>query len=209
MKKTLLSLMLFCASLMASAQGIQNVSFNPVYPTDTDYVDMIVSSWFPSGGCDMQMEQHSTTINTIDASMYYCLGPLTFICNSTDTIHLGQLAAGNYTASVTIFTDESLSGCLSFLPAATSNLTLTVDVSTSIERKEIILPVISQINKQISVKGVPDGSVFHLMDLSGRLIQSVQLSENVSFLIEAGSGIYLYSIQTPSGKLVKGKISIY
>ncbi len=107
MKKVLFILCLFSGNLLFAQFGqITSVQIIPANPTDIDQVKAVVEVMLGSSPCTLDNAVSNINGNTIELSNYYCEGMLTMICNRTDTINLGTLAAGMYSLNVNI-----ASGC--------------------------------------------------------------------------------------------------
>jgi hypothetical protein len=97
MKKLFLLLVAFLFSVSSYSQGtILGFTVEPQSPTTIDFVKVYVGLVFTSGGCNLDNKNHTTINNMTDAFAHHCLGPLTYICNTTDTFELGYLPTGTH-----------------------------------------------------------------------------------------------------------------
>jgi hypothetical protein len=107
MKKVLLMLCILSnGHLFAQFGQVTNVQIIPANPTDADQVKAVVQVMLGGSPCTLDISTNNIIGNTIELSNYYCEGMLTMICNRTDTINLGTLAAGTYSLNVNMW-----SGC--------------------------------------------------------------------------------------------------
>lgn len=120
--------------LFAQFGQITSVQIIPANPTDADNVKAVVEVMLGSSPCTLDNTVSNVNGNTIELSNYYCEGMLAMICNRTDTITLGTLAAGIYNLNVNIST-----GCGPYTPvdSALSN-GFTVSVFSSIKSENEI-----------------------------------------------------------------------
>lgn len=89
-------LIFFSQQAFGQAGGIDSLKITPQNALATDEIKVICYSTFSHGGCGLVT--HSVTFqgNQITLNLEYEIGFLTYICNSVDTISLGNLAAGDY-----------------------------------------------------------------------------------------------------------------
>jgi hypothetical protein len=98
---TLLFLSCFFAFQTAQAQQILSMEVIPAEPTVVDTIKIIITTVFPSGGCDGTIE-YSQFENSFFASSLHCMGFLTVICTDTDTIIINPLGEGLWFFSYTL-----------------------------------------------------------------------------------------------------------
>lgn len=87
---------LFSVTLKAQLPNIESLTIVPVNPTTEDMVQVSCQSVFSSGGCPLTFSNVSVNATTIDVFATHDLGPMAYICTSTNVITIGQLACGYY-----------------------------------------------------------------------------------------------------------------
>lgn len=132
MKKYIL--LLFVAfTAQAKAQWINSLSIYPPNPSITDSVYLIANCSFPSGACDDHTQAVSVNGNSITAWALHCVGMATFICNHADTLNMGLLAPGTYTASFQLDHGMGPGPCTpGIVPGPNSSITFNVSLVTSL-----------------------------------------------------------------------------
>lgn len=86
-----------CTSLFSQQTNITNITMDPIYPNSNDTIYLYIDLAFPTSSCVLDNSSVQVSGNNITASSQYCLGILTSICNTTDTIVIMPLpAAVNY-----------------------------------------------------------------------------------------------------------------
>ncbi len=96
MKKSVFTTILLVITSAVSAQQIGALHISPQNPTVNDSITLIADVIFPSGTCDQKELIMSQSGTDFFASAIHCIGPLTYICNNTDSFSAGTLPAGNY-----------------------------------------------------------------------------------------------------------------
>ncbi len=96
---------MFSSQYVFSQDGsiIDSLNIIPTNPTDNDNIQLICSTTFTSGECELQ--QHSVNVqddNKIIVTLNYSVGECTTICNSVDTLNIGTLNAGDYELIVSL-----------------------------------------------------------------------------------------------------------
>lgn len=133
MKKFILTSLIALFSIGITAQVTTNISVQPANPTNLSPIMILTDMYFPSGGCGEHTQFFTFSGNTIYASALHCLGPLTFICNYTDTFSIGTIAPGNYSF---IFNLNSGAGTIpcspGIVPGPTDTLNFVVSTATAI-----------------------------------------------------------------------------
>lgn len=206
MKKIVL-LFLLCSALMTQAQVIQNVSVLPANPTEDDVVSIVVQSAFNSGGCDMVNHTASVMGSFIDLNLYHCLGILTVICYTSDTIVLGQLPAGAYVLSTYVWYGTGIPDCTTFQPGDTSGQTFNVDFSNSIRSNLDNRPMVVVKDRSLLIDKVPAESIVELVDINGRILRSAVLSATGNLIdLHDLSGMCFYRIRSKEGRMATGKL---
>jgi hypothetical protein len=128
----LFSVLIFLFSITVKAQlpYINSLLISPANPTNEDTVKVTCESSFPSGGCPMISSSVIPNGYTIEVYAMHSLGPLTYICNSTNTITVGKLSVGSYVLNYNL-------GCVPCLPqGVTASVPFTVTAYTGISGKE-------------------------------------------------------------------------
>src|SRR5688572_2917097 len=100
MRKILLLTLLGISSLGKSQEYV-GITMDPATPNDGDVITFYVEMWFPNSSCEGSTGA-SLVGSTITGSSNYCMGMLSAICNNTDTLTFGPLAAGSYTMNLTL-----------------------------------------------------------------------------------------------------------
>lgn len=92
----ILVLLLTGQHAFGQTQGIDSLKIIPENPTSTDEIKVICYATFLTGGCDMV--NHSVTFqgNLIILNLEHEPGMLTYICQTVDTVSLGNLSPGDY-----------------------------------------------------------------------------------------------------------------
>lgn len=87
----------FIISNVQAQLGIINtLGIFPSNPYPYDSVKVVCSSTFSSGGCNLINSLVNINENNITVNALHIVGPLAYICQTTDTITLGLLNHGNY-----------------------------------------------------------------------------------------------------------------
>lgn len=84
---------------------IDQIEIIPSQPTAGDDVSVVVHTTFPSGGCDLLEKKVVKNGSIIQISAVHNMGPLDYICSSTDTFTLGSLTAGYHEVSYILSTE--------------------------------------------------------------------------------------------------------
>jgi hypothetical protein len=84
---------------------IDKIEVIPSQPAAGDVVSIVVQTTFPSGGCSLLEQQIVMTSTGISIYALHDMGPLDYICSSTDTFTLGSLPAGYYEVSYILSTE--------------------------------------------------------------------------------------------------------
>ena len=208
------TLLLLLVSMYMNGQTILNMSTYPAQPTPNDQVMVIVNSSFPSGGCDLRNENHSVNGNQITAMVYHCLGPLTFICYSSDTVNLGPLSVGSYTfqSNLLIGTTGGTGICNAYNQTDQHILNFTVTQGTGITEVSATIP---QLNLEPASRSLilkaSDLSQYsiELFDLTGKKVFSTVSSPGkINIPSSLVRGMYIYSLHTGDKKPFSGKVML-
>ena len=97
MKHHLLLLGLFLLTAFGSrSQEIDSLKIIPVSPTSSENIQVIAYTEHPNMSCTLFNSTVNTSNDTIYVSAFHSIGMLPAMCNSTDTITIGNLMSGNY-----------------------------------------------------------------------------------------------------------------
>jgi len=111
---------------------VGSIAISPSKPTTKDTIKVMVSSSFSSGDCQLKHSEVFSAGDTVDVFGDYCLGLLTFICNSNDVFSVNPLPAGDYHIVFHLRIGTAMDTCPSiFTETDTSMLTITVDPLTN------------------------------------------------------------------------------
>jgi hypothetical protein len=102
-------LFLFITFNVLSQGSINGLQILPSNPATHHQLKVVATTAFNSGPCGMISSQYTVSGNTINVSVSHTLGMLTVICPSSDTIPIGQFAAGTYTLYYNLTTPNSSS----------------------------------------------------------------------------------------------------
>lgn len=115
------------------AQWIHTLKTYPANPTTADNVLLIADVSFSSGTCESYTHNFSQAGNDFYAYSIHCVGPLTYICNATDTFDAGILPAGTYQFNYSVDEGFGPLPCTPGIVAGPSaSLSFTVGTATGI-----------------------------------------------------------------------------
>lgn len=210
--KYLSTLFLFFNMAIANGQTILTLSATPSQPTPNDHVKVIIDLAFPSGGCSFISEQHSINGNTITAFVYHCLGPLSYICNISDTIDLGPLPTGSYTLETKLMAGAmgTNGNCNSFTETDQYNMNLSVSQTTGITELTGIKPqlIFDPTTKDIRLR-TSDSAIYlvDLLDLTGKIVFSTAtVSGKLNYPQNLNEGLYIYTLRSTGKPSFSGKL---
>ncbi len=194
------------------AQYILSLTISPTNPTTNDTITIYAECAFPSGNCDEHTQGEFINGNIISAFSLHCLGPLTVICQDTDTFTFPPLPAGNYSFIFQLDAGFGSVPCTpGIVPGPSDTLDFVVDVANGIENP-------GQINDlEISPNPVSEELVFHyggnleqigVTDISGKqiIVQKVFSSNENTFIYDVSNlskGVYLISITNEKSHIIK------
>lgn len=210
MKKTLLLLLCVFGNFMAQAQFINGITLQPANPTSNDQIKVLVDMSFPSGGCSDHQQFYSANGNMLSASALHCLGPLTVICNYTDTFNVGQLAAGNYTFFFNVNIGGGPSPCSpGIVPGPSDSLPFVVSQAASINElsDQNISIKYNSLQKKINLSfnsPIVKGKAT-IYSITGQMLHTEALtfpSQSIA-VDKLQAGLYLLEITGSKGKLTK------
>lgn len=212
--KKLSTLFLLVFSVFTQAQTIQSVTIIPAHPTPNDHVKVVLDLAFPSGGCDAQNLQHSSNGSSIMTFAFHCLGPLTFICYTKDTLDLGVLPVGTYTIQNNLMIGNSgISGiCSAYVQMDQRDLNFTVTQGTGIAEVAISIPqlLFDASTHTLSLKASDNNDYrVELFDITGKSVFANTVSSGrINYPGTLTKGIYIYSIRVGDKPPFSGKILI-
>ncbi len=140
------------------SQTILSLTIIPPNPTPTDTLSFLAECMFPSGNCDDHTQFISITGTDIIAGALHCLGPLSVICNYTDTFVVNPLPAGNYTFNFQLDAGFGTSPCTpGIVPGPNQSLNFVVapftDITEYIATDEAML-FPNPFNNQFRLRGI-------------------------------------------------------
>lgn len=199
------------------SQNIMNISYDPVYPSELDSVKVFVDLVFTSGTCDIISQNHSISNDSIRINLYHCPGALTVICNTTDSINLGQLSAGNYYTEIIVHTSSwsSPTPCTDENPTDSGTVQIIVLPATSIaqlqQNKSENSVKYNSANREFSLSQNSNlGTALFLYNAIGALV--LQKNFDSSGKIQASEledGVYFYNIIDGDQKMSSGRLTIF
>jgi len=206
---TLLFFFCFCAFQLAQAQQILSIEISPAEPTVNDTICVIITTVFPSGGCDGTIN-YVLFENDFIASSLHCLGFLTVICTDIDTIKLNPLPTGFYSFHYTLSSGFGPEGeCTpGIVPNDMQSVSFFVSPPLGINdvqntaMKAYPNPAGDFCSMEIEEKWKSNSELI-LSDVSGKilLVQSTQSAGLLNLnLSQLESGIYILYLQHFSGK---------
>ena len=117
-----------------NAQWINSINLIPANPTENDTVKIYIDISFPSGPCNDKYVNSMINGNELSAYAIHCLGPLTFICNETDTIIFNPLPPGNYKFYFHVDAGFGQTPCTpGIVPGPTDSISFTVSPGVGVE----------------------------------------------------------------------------
>jgi hypothetical protein len=123
------------AGFLSNAQSsILGMHVSPQNPTTADMIYLVADVSFTSGPCNQKTTNFSQNGNTFYAFALHCIGPLSVICNETDSFPAGVLPAGNY--QFTFSVDAGFGGppCNpGIVPGPSNTISFTVTAVTGIQ----------------------------------------------------------------------------
>ena len=211
MKNTIL-LIVFISGITLSAMGltINSVTLLPANPNNLDNVKVEIYTTLNYSPCTLVSSLNSIPNDTVYVYAYYQTGMLAALCNSRDTIDIGQIPCHVRGMSVTVFESGGTSGSAThILPL---NITCTGVGVESYESTYSFSLYPNPASKQLSIK------------LNGRLsaplrvtilnmlgekimpameIDPAKLSENTIDIASLAKGLYLVKTESKNGSFVK------
>lgn len=189
-------------NLFAQWGTINAIKIIPTQPTSTDFVQLVAQTVFPSSGCDRTRD--TVVINSweIHVQAFHTLGPLTVICNASDTFSLGQLPAGQYTLIYDLFDDPTTQ----LLDSDTLYFSIQqVSTRQKILQYDNIVVFPNPASSQIIIQpqNEEDKYSFELYSFDGRLItkESNCIGRKELITSDLQKGIYFLAISNITGKV--------
>lgn len=97
MKQHLFLLGLFLLTALGSrSQEVDSLKIIPVFPTSSENIQVIAYTEHPNMSCILFNSTVNTSNDTIYIAAFHSIGMLPALCNSIDTITIGNLMSGNY-----------------------------------------------------------------------------------------------------------------
>ncbi|MCF8218229.1 MAG: T9SS type A sorting domain-containing protein [Bacteroidales bacterium] len=116
----ILTLFTFLFSQFVFSQTIDDLSINPVSPGDSDTVQIIATTTFPSSTCEIIDSSITVQNDSVIIDVEHNAGMMPTICNRTDTLTIGTLSPGSYNLSYNLYMPGASS------PADTGSLSFSV-----------------------------------------------------------------------------------
>ena len=207
-------ILIFATVINVQAQlgTILGLSVYPSNPNTNDNVKIICNSSFSSGGCQLTNYYFNINETNIIINAIHTVGPLAYICSTTDTINIGMLNNGTYQLIYNLINNYNQ------IILHTDTLLFTVQQTSGINdlQKENIVIVYPNpfnnkttfsINKNIIVKDAE----LYIFDAYQRQIKHIEIINNNDFIINKGSlanGIYFYKLMNNQKQIKTGKLVI-
>lgn len=191
MKNTFL-ILACCLPLLMPAQQILDLRVSPVQPLAGDTVILYADVSFSSGSCNQKSLYFTQNGNDLFGTALHCVGPLTFICNDTDTFYAGVLAPGNYRFIYHVDAGAGQPPCTpGIVPGPDDTLFFSVSpvVSTVENNQSEVSFIINE--KTLTVKGsINTQARVYIYNASGQLVmESGNLKHSIDLKILT-SGVY-------------------
>jgi hypothetical protein len=180
-------------SLRAQLPNIMSLQISPVNPTEMDTVKLTCTSQFASGGCTLTSSSVNFAPGQIDVNAFHMLGPLAYICSSTDVFTLGILPAGQYTLYYHLSCGP-YTGCYDL-----DSISFTVQLYTIIESPDnaagqlVVYPVLSGDRLNITLPDHIEKVNLGIFEMTGRKAFSFIAEHSIKEydISSLSSGIYL------------------
>lgn len=201
---TILFSLLFSVQLVA--QGvITGFSVSPINPTTDDNIELMVEVQFNSGDCQVDNQGHNISGLSISGFSHHCVGALTFICPTTATFNLGQLAAGTYTFNHTLTSGFGAPSCSPGIVADdTDQFQFTVSPTVGINEidfdSNLIYP--NPVTDILFFKR-PLKAMATLTNIEGKTVMQIEKGKKEIVLTALPAGTYFLQSELNQVKLVK------
>ena len=209
---------LCCMSLFSQQNNITNITMEPIYPDSDDTIYVYIDLAFPTTSCVLDNSSVQLSGNDITASSQYCLGILTSICNTTDTIVIMPLpAAVNYNFNYFLSVGSLPLPCTpGVVPNDSLSFDFGVEASVGIDEKSIfsygLSPNPSRGTFEVYLPSFIENDFSYLIrNNQGEHVQSGIIESNVQkFDLNLKSGLYyVILLSKSSGYHVTKKIAVY
>jgi len=212
MKTILLSfLFLHAIAMNTSAQNggtITALYISPTNPTITDNITIYADVSFPLSTCNVQSVASFSFGTSIYVGANHCLGAATTICNTTDSLSINPLAAGNYSLVFDLKSAVSSSPCnVDSIPDDTNTLTFTVSDPNSLAEQTAnaafeLYPNPNNGSFNIQLEQHAIGQTLSVYSADGRLQyqQKVQLATE-PLNLDLDNGMYWVQLSNNNGPL--------
>ena len=191
---------------LAFGQGgvINSFTVLPQNPTTNDTIRILADCTFTSGGCEAMSLTTSQAGTTINAIANHCLGPLTVICNKTDSFVILPQPQGNYKFIMNLYTGGAAPCNMNF--ADQDSVSFIVTSVTSIDMRNEMnkgLHAFYQ-NGVLHIISSPEqfkNAELRITSLSGQVVFSGNCINQTKIPLELSNGIYIISMQNQSGRI--------
>jgi len=171
----LISLMFL--SFNSNGQNIIQLKINPLQPTTQTPVHLIADLAFSSGNCTDKTLFINQAANIFSANSIHCLGPLSFICNDSDTFNIGLLPAGNYSFYFQLNEGFGPFPCVpGIVPGPLDSISFQVSSVSGVDELENSFlkvhpnPVVDYLNLEFRANN--SNAVLEIHDLRGSIVYS-------------------------------------
>ncbi len=199
--------MIFSTQYVFSQDGsiIDSLKIIPINPTDNDNVQLICSTTFTSGDCELH--QHSVNIqddNKIIVTLNYSVGEYTVMCSSVDTLNIGTLNAGDYELIVSLtinFIDVIFdTDTINFTVTKTSNIS-----ETALDNDIWIYP--NPFSNEIQIKTAKHFTRLEIYSAIGTKIRQMEFNPNEKINVsDLTNGLYFMVLTEKNGTKYTRKI---
>lgn len=192
------------------AQWINSITIHPASPSSLDTLTLLAECSFPSAGCSDHTKYFSIVGNDIYANAIHCLGPMTVICNFTDTFKIDPLPAGNFTFHLQVDGGFGPSPCTpGIVPGPIDSVSFVVSPFTDIQEfigQDEVYAFPNPVKDRFQIVGLSDSEFpvqLEIFSISGKSIKNL-VNENVNYdfnISELPGGIYNLHIETSTNKM--------
>jgi len=197
--------LLLISSATVNAQYILSITVSPANPTTNDTINIYAEVAYPSASCNDHTQSYFINGNTILANTLHCVGPMTVICNDTDTFSIPPLQAGTYSFILQVDAGFGNSPCTPGIVTGPSDtITFVVDLASSIEDSPSVIetniyPNPAHDHIEISFAGAE--ALVEISSITGQLIQSEIQKNNRNIrqkydVSKLSAGTYFITIKT-------------
>jgi len=205
MKQHFLLIVLFLLTAFGSrSQEIDSLKIIPVSPTSSENIQVIAFTEHPNMNCDLFNSTVNTSNDTVYIAAFHAIGMLPALCNSIDTITIGNLMSGNYVLIYNV-TDT-------IFPYPGDTDTLLFSVQGFLETKDHIInelliypnPVTEYIQFGLD-QGLPINGAIDIYSAVGEKIISTSLTYNdpTLYIGHLKAGVYFIHYTSKNSKKVK------